>query len=653
MKNGLAICGKADHIPRTLIVDDSALFLSCLNRLLKIQGIAQVVGTANDGHQAIEMAGKLRPDLVLMDLHMPGLDGMETAQQLREQVPESRIIIMTADGSGKMATHCRSHGIHGFVSKHNLLNALDSEIRRIFPRPSRAVALLTAGIAAFCMTLWSPLAAPLHAASVELTWAAPTQASGLTPFANLSGYRLYHGTTPGVYSSMIDVGLNVTATLTNLEAGTPHYFAVSACNEFGLEGTLSEEVTWTAPAPKPLDHFAWGVMTSPKTAGVPFEVSILAQDSANLPASGFSGTASLTAMISKNVTIGTGTGSSAFPLTTSSDKARTQVIYLADEVGPAGWISGLTLNVQAVPGLALQNWTLRLKHTPLGSYPSKAAWESNGWAVVHQSQQTIASTGPVYFAFSTPFYFNGTNNLLVDFSFSNTNHTTTGYCQYTTVSGKRTLYAKVNGTTYGDPLTWTKTSPRPNLSSTIPNAIFQFNTPFMLTPDHTTPFVNGRWTGSLTISEPAKGIILNATDDTGHQGSSLPFEVASASGATGDTMAGVPAEPSATSASYDFDDDGMQDAQELFAGTDPYDPESVLSVSVVPAATDLGGMGYTVQWSSAAGRHYTVMRSTDLTATPAFTPLASHIEGQADVTIYTDTDPTDSRTRFYQVVVEP
>lgn len=121
------------HLLRTLIVDNSETFLTCLQRILTIQGVVQVVGTAADGLEALEKAGKLTPDLVLMDLHMPGLDGLQATLLLRQQAPNSRIIIMTANETGAIASHCLAHGAHGFVSKYQMMSTLRTEIQRLFP----------------------------------------------------------------------------------------------------------------------------------------------------------------------------------------------------------------------------------------------------------------------------------------------------------------------------------------------------------------------------------------------------------------------------------------------------------------------------------------------------------------------------------------
>ena len=134
-------CGELSPPTRTLIVDDSSIFLTCLTCLLQLQKTIQVVGTAADGREALDKARQLIPDLVLLDLHMPVMDGFQTASQLRQQVPHSRIIIMTVDEAASLATACLTHGAHGFVTKSKVINTLMDEIQHVFtaalPREDR------------------------------------------------------------------------------------------------------------------------------------------------------------------------------------------------------------------------------------------------------------------------------------------------------------------------------------------------------------------------------------------------------------------------------------------------------------------------------------------------------------------------------------
>ena len=120
------------HPLRTLIVDDSTLFLSCLRRLLGEQPLVQVVGTAANGNEALQKADVLTPDLMLMDLHMPGVDGLEATVLLRRRLPNTRIIIMTLDETGKNKAVARAHGAHGFVGKNRIVDDLMTEIASVF-----------------------------------------------------------------------------------------------------------------------------------------------------------------------------------------------------------------------------------------------------------------------------------------------------------------------------------------------------------------------------------------------------------------------------------------------------------------------------------------------------------------------------------------
>jgi DNA-binding NarL/FixJ family response regulator len=80
---------------RVLLVDDQALFREALATLLEVRAEMEVVGEAGDGAAALEQAALLRPDVVLMDLHMPVLDGIAATRRLKAERPEVRVLALT------------------------------------------------------------------------------------------------------------------------------------------------------------------------------------------------------------------------------------------------------------------------------------------------------------------------------------------------------------------------------------------------------------------------------------------------------------------------------------------------------------------------------------------------------------------------------
>ena len=80
---------------RILLVDDQALFREGLHTLLSVHDDLQVVGEASNGQEAIDAVGKLAPDVVLMDLRMPVLNGVAATRQISESSPNSRVIVLT------------------------------------------------------------------------------------------------------------------------------------------------------------------------------------------------------------------------------------------------------------------------------------------------------------------------------------------------------------------------------------------------------------------------------------------------------------------------------------------------------------------------------------------------------------------------------
>jgi DNA-binding NarL/FixJ family response regulator len=102
--------------PRVLIVDDHPLTRDALATLLAGNDF-DVVGQASDGQEAIELAGQLRPQLVLLDLSMPGVDGLTALPGLRDAVPDAEVIVLTASGTEDNLLAAIRAGAAGYLLK--------------------------------------------------------------------------------------------------------------------------------------------------------------------------------------------------------------------------------------------------------------------------------------------------------------------------------------------------------------------------------------------------------------------------------------------------------------------------------------------------------------------------------------------------------
>ena len=129
---------------RVLIVDDHAVVREGLRAFLEVQDGIAVAGEAADGQEAIEAAARLRPDVVLMDLVMPRLDGVAAMRFLRDRVPDTRVIVLTSFlDDDKLLPALRS-GAAGYLLK----NAQPQELARAVRAAHAGEALLDPVVAA-------------------------------------------------------------------------------------------------------------------------------------------------------------------------------------------------------------------------------------------------------------------------------------------------------------------------------------------------------------------------------------------------------------------------------------------------------------------------------------------------------------------------
>jgi DNA-binding NarL/FixJ family response regulator len=119
-----------------LLVDDSPLFLDITTRFLQeeCQGEVVVVGVAGGGEEALAKAQPLHPQVVLVDLNMPGMSGLEAIPRLRQALPDAGIIALTLLDAEVYRQAALAAGADGFVSKSTLYTDLLPAIRRFKQR---------------------------------------------------------------------------------------------------------------------------------------------------------------------------------------------------------------------------------------------------------------------------------------------------------------------------------------------------------------------------------------------------------------------------------------------------------------------------------------------------------------------------------------
>ncbi|WP_194765196.1 response regulator [Microbacterium sp. UFMG61] len=129
---------------RLLIADDQALVRGALGALLDLEPDLTVIGMASDGAEALRLAEELRPDVCLMDIQMPGMDGVEATRRIREASPTTQILIVTTFARPGYLRSALDAGASGFIVKDTPAEQLAEAVRRV----NRGVRVLDPALAA-------------------------------------------------------------------------------------------------------------------------------------------------------------------------------------------------------------------------------------------------------------------------------------------------------------------------------------------------------------------------------------------------------------------------------------------------------------------------------------------------------------------------
>jgi len=127
----MTVVGESIRRLRLIIAEDHAVVRQSLRLMLEMDDEVDVVGEAVDGGQAVSMAQELHPDLVLMDIRMEGMDGVEATRRLKEVEPEVPVLILTAFSEDQILLKAVEAGAQGFLLKDATATEVKDAIRRV------------------------------------------------------------------------------------------------------------------------------------------------------------------------------------------------------------------------------------------------------------------------------------------------------------------------------------------------------------------------------------------------------------------------------------------------------------------------------------------------------------------------------------------
>jgi DNA-binding NarL/FixJ family response regulator len=130
--------------PRVLLADDHALILGAFERLLSDE--YEIVGQVTDGRALVAAAEALTPDVVVVDISMPVLNGLEAGRQIKQKVPDVKLVFLTMNEDPDLAAEAFRAGASGYLLKRSAASELAAAIREVSQGRSYVTPLITAGL---------------------------------------------------------------------------------------------------------------------------------------------------------------------------------------------------------------------------------------------------------------------------------------------------------------------------------------------------------------------------------------------------------------------------------------------------------------------------------------------------------------------------
>jgi DNA-binding NarL/FixJ family response regulator len=131
-------------LPRVLLADDHALLLGAYEKLLA--GECEIVGQAQDGRALVAAAERLRPDLIVLDIAMPILNGLEAGRQIKQKLRDVKLVFLTMNEDADLAAEAFRSGASGYLLKRSAASELLTAIREIMQGRSYVTPLVTEGL---------------------------------------------------------------------------------------------------------------------------------------------------------------------------------------------------------------------------------------------------------------------------------------------------------------------------------------------------------------------------------------------------------------------------------------------------------------------------------------------------------------------------